>query len=198
MCVPDGRIVCWLAALAGEPVVEQITGHDLVRVGLELARERGLRVVLLGGAPGVAEGLATSLRFRHPGLQVSGLEGGRFSLTGETDRHAEVIAHVQAVAPHLLLVALGAPKAEVWLSRHLVDSGAVVGIGVGGVFDTLMGRLPRAPRWMQVAGLESLFQLFVAPRRYARRYLLEDPPTLGVAIASACWRRLVRPGRYQD
>jgi UDP-N-acetyl-D-mannosaminuronic acid transferase (WecB/TagA/CpsF family) len=40
---------------------------------------------------------------------------------------------------------------------------------------------------MQVAGLGSVFQLLIAPRRYGRRYLLDDPPTL-VRVA---WTALV-------
>ena len=74
-----------------------------------------------------------------------------------------------------------------WIARNLKATGASVAIGLGGVFDTLSGRLPRAPRWMQASGMESLFQLAIAPRRYARRYLIDDPPTL----ASVAWRALV-------
>jgi hypothetical protein len=57
------------------------------------------------------------------------------------------------------------------------------------VLEVLAGDLPRAPRWMQVGALGSLFQLLVAPRRYLRRYVLCDPPVLGAALVEALQRR---------
>jgi N-acetylglucosaminyldiphosphoundecaprenol N-acetyl-beta-D-mannosaminyltransferase len=178
LSVADGRILLWVSRLFGRPFPEQITGHDLMRECLALGRARGYRMFLLGGMPGVAEQLAARLEREHPGLRVEGTDGGRFSATGDTDQQAELGARIRAFAPHLLFVALGAPKQDAWIAKHLEEVGGAVAVGVGGVFDTLTGTLPRAPRWMQVCGLESLYQLLIDPRRYARRYLLDDPPTL--------------------
>ncbi len=193
----DGRIMLWLLRLAGRPAREQVTGHDLVREVVRRGAERRWRIFLLGGAPGVAERVAADLERAHPGLTARGTDGGRFSPDGETDRQAEVEAMIRGLDPHVVLVALGAPKQDVWLARHLEPVGPAVGIGVGGVFDTLAGDLPRAPRWMQVAGLESLFQLLKRPRRYARRYLLDDPPTL-VRLVVECLRRRIGGGASPD
>jgi N-acetylglucosaminyldiphosphoundecaprenol N-acetyl-beta-D-mannosaminyltransferase len=185
--VCDGRLLLWMSRLLGEPVPEQVTGHDLVRECIALAAVRGWRVVLLGGMPGIADELAARLRLQHPGLAVMGEGGGRFTSDGRGDDDADLVPRIRAYTPDLLLVALGAPKQELWIARQLHATGACVAIGVGGVFDTLTGHLPRAPHWMQVAGLESLFQLALAPRRYARRYLVDDPPTL----ARVAWHALV-------
>ena len=190
LAIVDGRLLLWLARLRGTPSPEQVTGHDLVREGLALAARRGWRVFLLGGAPGVAASLARTLERERPGLRAEGAEGGRFTDDGRCDGDAEILARIRAFAPHLLFVALGAPKQELWLARNLQASGALVGAGVGGVFDTLAGTLGRAPRWMQVAGLESPYQLAVAPRRFARRYLLRDPPTLLRVAAAVTASRL--------
>jgi len=48
------------------------------------------------------------------------------------------------------------------------------------------GTRPRAPRWMQRAGLEWAFRLAVEPRRLWRRYLVEDPVVL-VRFARSHW-----------
>jgi N-acetylglucosaminyldiphosphoundecaprenol N-acetyl-beta-D-mannosaminyltransferase len=47
---------------------------------------------------------------------------------------------------------------------------------VGGTFNFLAGRVPRAPRWMQNAGLEWAHRLLQNPKRLWRRYLVHDAP----------------------
>jgi len=41
----------------------------------------------------------------------------------------------------LIFVALGAPEQELWIARLLHRLSPMVAIGVGGVFDTIAGRL---------------------------------------------------------
>jgi N-acetylglucosaminyldiphosphoundecaprenol N-acetyl-beta-D-mannosaminyltransferase len=47
-------------------------------------------------------------------------------------------------------------------------------MGVGGAFDFIAGRVPRAPMWMQSAGLEWLFRLIQEPRRWRRQLALVE------------------------
>ncbi|CAG0946427.1 N-acetylglucosaminyldiphosphoundecaprenol N-acetyl-beta-D-mannosaminyltransferase [Gammaproteobacteria bacterium] len=194
LTVVDGRILLWITRWLGEPAPEQITGHDLMRECLALGRERGYRMFLLGGMPGVAAELAKTLESRNPGLRVQGMDGGRFTETGEAEQNSMILTRIREFDPHFLFVALGAPKQDVWISRNLAAASPAVAVGVGGVFDTLVGRLPRAPRWMQLAGLESLYQLIIEPRRYGRRYLLDDPPTLARIVGGIAMRHLRRLG----
>ena len=190
LTVADGRILLWLTRLVKDPAPEQITGHDLIHRCTELGRQKGYRMFLLGGKPGIAAALAKKLEAENPGLQVRGTDGGRFAFDGGNPQCDEVVKQVRRFSPHFLFVALGAPKQDVWIARNLEACGAAVAVGVGGVFDTLTGSLPRATRWMQVAGLESVYQLLVAPRRYWRRYLLDDPPTLLHVLCSIAVNRL--------
>lgn len=190
IAVADGRFVLWLTAFVGEKAPAQITGHDLLRECVAIACQRGWSVYLLGGAPGVAAAASQTLKCKWPTLSIDASDGGHFTADGVATDHAVVMKRIHAFQPKFLFVALGAPKQDLWISRHLVETGVSVAIGVGGVFDTLSGSLPRAPKWMQVSGLESVFQLLIEPRRYARRYLLDDPPTLVLAVLSILVRRL--------
>jgi polysaccharide deacetylase family protein (PEP-CTERM system associated) len=178
LSVVDGRILLWATHLQGEPTPEQITGHDLFRECIQLASERNYGIFLLGGAPGVALDVAAKLVREHPGLRVTGTDGGRFAADGTAERQEELAAQIREFRPEILFVALGAPKQDTWIAAHQAELGVPVAVGVGCVFDVVSGRIPRAPHWMQVAGLESVFQLALAPGRYARRYLVNDPPTL--------------------
>ena len=45
-------------------------------------------------------------------------------------------------------------------------------MGVGGSFDVISGNIPRAPMWMQKAGLEWLFRVLQEPGRLWKRYLI--------------------------
>ncbi|MEI6243812.1 MAG: WecB/TagA/CpsF family glycosyltransferase [Acidobacteriota bacterium] len=71
-----------------------------------------------------------------------------------------------------MLVALGAPRQELWIRDFLPMSGASLGLGVGGLFDFYSGRIPRAPRWLRALGLEWTYRLWCEPRRMWRRYLI--------------------------
>lgn len=176
--VADGRILQLATLLLGEPAPEQITGHDLVRECVSLAHERRYGVFLLGAPPGVAAGLARRLERDYPGLRAAGTDHGIFHRDGTTLRQAELVRAIRDFRPEFLFLGLGAPKQELWLSRHLEEVEVPVGIGVGAVLDVMAGRLTRAPRWAQKAGLESAFRIVTSPRRYARRYLVDDVPTV--------------------
>jgi N-acetylglucosaminyldiphosphoundecaprenol N-acetyl-beta-D-mannosaminyltransferase len=189
LAVMDGRVLQWLTMLLGRPAPEQITGHDLVRECVALAHASGAGVFLLGGAAGVAQQAAAQLARDHPGLRVAGTHHGAFTPSGETADQAALTRQIRAFRPDFLFVALGAPKQDLWLARQLKDTGVPVGIGVGGVLDVLSGRMPRPPTWVRHGGLESPFRVLTAPRRYAKRYLVDDLPTLARLLRLALRRR---------
>lgn len=43
-------------------------------------------------------------------------------------------------------------------------------MGVGGSFDVISGKIPRAPKWVQKMNLEWLFRMSREPRRLFKRY----------------------------
>lgn len=189
LVVADGRILLWLLRLMGLKPPDQITGHDLFDMAVKNASREGRGIFLLGGAEGVAERLAQRLQDRFPGGRFFGTHHGEFDLAGNTSENAQLIAQIRCFEPTYLFVALGCPKQERWISANLEAAGVPIAVGVGCVFDVADGRLPRAPKWVQRAGLESGFQMLVAPGRYARRYLLEDPPTVVAALREIWLRR---------
>jgi N-acetylglucosaminyldiphosphoundecaprenol N-acetyl-beta-D-mannosaminyltransferase len=72
----------------------------------------------------------------------------------------------------VLLLAYGAAAEEAWLARNLDRSGAIIGLGVGGAFDFISGRVRRAPPWMRQLGLEWLYRLGHQPWRWRRMLAL--------------------------
>jgi N-acetylglucosaminyldiphosphoundecaprenol N-acetyl-beta-D-mannosaminyltransferase len=165
--VPDGWGSAW-ALRRGGCDARAVPGVDLaVEVAGACARH-GWSVFLLGGAPGVAQAAGAELVRRHAGLKLAGCEPG--SPAPEDDE--AVAGRVAASGADLVLVAYGQPRQELWIHRNAARLPARAAIGVGGTFDYLSGRVPRAPGWMRAHGLEWLFRLVRQPWRARRMAVL--------------------------
>jgi N-acetylglucosaminyldiphosphoundecaprenol N-acetyl-beta-D-mannosaminyltransferase len=167
LCLADGTGVVWAARRQGCAIRHPVAGVDLIPPLAALCARRGLRLFLLGAAPGVAADLAARLRAGNPGLGVAAHTG-----SPDPSSDAETLRLIHEQRPHVVLVAYGAPKQELWIDRMKSEMGAVVSMGVGGSFDYLTGRVPRAPAWMRRAGLEWLFRLGNQPWRIRRMAVL--------------------------
>jgi N-acetylglucosaminyldiphosphoundecaprenol N-acetyl-beta-D-mannosaminyltransferase len=188
LVLADGAPLVWASRLLGTRLPERVAGSDLVLPLAELAARRGYRLYLLGGAPGDAGRAAEVLR--AAGVLVVGVEAPRIDLGPEGAPDALAAAErVSAARPHLVYVALGAPKQEIWAERHRTVFAPAVAIGVGASLAFIAGTQPRAPRWMSRAGLEWLHRLSREPRRLWRRYLVEDPRFVSILARSMLRRR---------
>jgi N-acetylglucosaminyldiphosphoundecaprenol N-acetyl-beta-D-mannosaminyltransferase len=163
LCLADGTGIVWAARRQGCKMSGPVTGVDLVPRLAELCERRGFRLFLLGAGPGVAAELASSLRARHPRLEVAAHAGSPDPKSDE-----ETLRLITGHDTQVLLVAYGAPRQELWIDRVQRRIGDGVAIGVGGAFDFLTGRVPRAPEWMRRAGLEWLYRLVRQPWRIRR------------------------------
>jgi N-acetylglucosaminyldiphosphoundecaprenol N-acetyl-beta-D-mannosaminyltransferase len=192
--VADGVPVVWGARLLGRPIRARVAGADLLPALCEMAAERGYTVFLMGGQAGVADQAAACLVARYPGLVVAGTHTPPtcFAPLGEAAEAA--VRAVNAAAPALLFVALGAPKQEFWVHHHWDRLSATVAVCVGAALDFAAGTQRRAPRWMQRAGLEWLWRLALDPRRLWRRYLVRDAAFLGILLKE-WWKERTRTFR---
>lgn len=160
MVVPDGIGVVMAARYCGLPVPERVAGVEMLQK--MVAEFEDTRFFMLGGAPGVAEEAARVLRQRHPNLQIAGIRDGYFQ------DDAEVVAQIKESQADVLLAGLGCPRQENWLRQYGPDCGVRIGIGVGGSFDVISGKLQRAPQWMIRLHLEWLYRLLCQPSRVLR------------------------------
>ncbi|MGI8689731.1 MAG: WecB/TagA/CpsF family glycosyltransferase [Thermomicrobiales bacterium] len=156
----DGAGITQAARLFRMPLRARITGNDLT----DAVAAAGFPLFLLGAAPGVAEAASAVLTDRYPSAQIAGL------WSGSADESADQAARerINASGARVVLVAYGMPKQDRWIDRNLPSLHATVAIGVGGTFDYLAGRIPRAPRWMRERGLEWLYRLARQPSRFPR------------------------------
>jgi len=164
LCLADGVGLLWASRRLGSPLPQRVTGADGLPLLAQRAAEKGWSLYLLGAGAGVAEQAARALKVRYPGLRIAGCFGGSPAAAEED----ALVARVNASGADILLVAYGAPQQDKWIARNLPRLQVSVAMGVGGAFDFIAGKVPRAPRWMQQRGLEWLFRLLRQPWRLRR------------------------------
>ena len=109
---------------------------------------------------------------RWPSLSIVGVHSPSVCDRFDEVETLKILNEIHATTPDILFVGVSMPKQEIWIAENLHRLNVPVNIGVGVAFDFLSGRIPRAPQFMQSAGLEWLYRLSCEPRRLWRRYVL--------------------------
>lgn len=171
LVLADGMPIVLACRWLGRPVPERVAGSDLVPAVFSAADpQRGLRVYLLGAAPGVAERAADQIHAQWPAVRVVGCHSPPLGFEKLDVQNAEIVERVNAAAADLLILGLGAPKQEVWIQQRHRQLRVAAAICAGATIDFLAGERSRAPVWMQRVGLEWLFRIGTEPNRLFWRY----------------------------
>ncbi len=163
---------------------ERIAGIDLVDRLLRQEDVR-LRLAILGGPPGAAEGLVGRISDVHEVVYLNPLPAGRWDTP---DGLETMSSDLRSARPSLTLIGIGAPRQEL-LADSLRDVLAGPAIGCGAALEVLGGVRPRAPRILQAAGLEWAFRVALEPRRLLPRYLSAGRAFIGSLIREIRTRR---------
>jgi len=166
LTIPDGIGIIYASRMMKTPLKEKVPGCEMTLHLLERMNSSEKSVFILGGKPGVAELAAEKLQEQLPGLRFVGTHDGYFK------DDAPVVEQINAAAPDLLLVCLGAPKQELWMHAHAREVNAGLMIGAGGSVDVYAGTVERAPKAWCDAGLEWLYRLLKEPKRLKRQTAL--------------------------
>jgi len=171
LVLADGFPVVLASKLVGRPLPALVPGSDLVPALFAAAAEhRGVKVFLLGAAPGVAQRAAERIQQRWPAVEVVGCYSPPLGFEHDDAENARIIAQVNAAQPDLLVLGFGAPKQELWIAQHQAQLQAKCALCVGATIDFLAGEKRRAPVWMRRLRLEWLHRVATEPRRLFKRY----------------------------
>lgn len=189
LVTPDGKPLVLMLRRLGIRHQNQVAGMDVFLNLCNLAEQTGVKVYFLGSTENVLEKITHKLNREYPILQVVGAKAIAKvtieEILAQQDR--DLVAEINQSGAGIVFVCLGCPKQEIWMSRYQNSIKGVM-IGVGAVFSMYAGINPRAPHWIQKAGLEWLYRLLQEPRRLWRRYGSTIPPFLYLAL-----RDLARP-----
>lgn len=187
IATPDGVGLVIAGKILDKPLKEKISGIDLMESICEKASHLPVSIGLLGGEAGIAERTAECLIRKYPGLNivfvasewpVSVSELGRgFKIYDSRFKNElkKFLNHESIFMNHLvdiLFVAFGSPKQEEWIAENIEKLPVRVMMGVGGAFDMISGKIPRAPEFIRDLGFEWLYRLIHEPWRWRRQMQL--------------------------
>lgn len=166
----DGMPVVWASRLVGKPLKERVAGVDLFECLMARSSKKSWRVFLLGAREEVVSEVKKVYETKYPHINIVGYRNGYW----DTDEEQGVVDKIKSAEPDLLFVAISSPKKEEFLGKYQAEMKVPFAMGVGGTFDVAVGKVQRAPLWMQKCGLEWFYRFLQEPRRMFRRYFIED------------------------
>ncbi len=166
----DGSGLAVAARLAGDALIDNVNGTDLLPLLAAQAVDKGVTIFLLGGAPGAAAGSAATIAAQGLPHAIAGTHHGFFD-KGSAEE-AAVIERINTSGASILLVGMGVPLQDCWIERNAHRVKVPVQVGVGGLFDFYSGRVSRAPSILRTLGLEWTWRLAQEPGRMWRRYII--------------------------
>ena len=178
LCLLDSRVVQRAARLIGLPAPPVATGSDVTAALLRRHLMPGERVTIIGLRAHDLPALIAACDMAPP---------AHYDPPMGFDRDPTALQRtVELVLAHparFVFLAVGSPRQE-RLAAAIAATGQARGVGlcIGAGLEFLTGGQPRAPRWVQQAGLEWLHRLQQSPARFARRYLLDDPPIFALLL----------------
>lgn len=158
--------------LCRESLPERVATTDLFHDVAELAEKSGSTFYLLGSTEAENARAVAVISAAYPALKIIGHSHGYLSGKALETKLDEI----DRLAPDILWLGLGVPLEQIFVrdfSTRLTNVGIIK--TSGGLFNHLSGKNPRAPNWMQKAGLEWLWRMLMEPRRLFWRYLTTNP-----------------------
>ncbi len=164
MVIADGAGVVLASKILRTALAEKVSGIDLVKQSFLIDMKNKPSYFFFGSKPGVAEKAKENVEKDYPGIKVLGVHDGYF----KDDEVSEIINQINKSNADILLVALGAPKQELWINSNRDGLNVKVCIGVGGTLDVLAGVQSLAPDFFRENGLEWFYRLIKEPGRFFR------------------------------
>ncbi len=187
----DGAPLLWLARLIGFKNVQKFSGSDLIGICASVALARGWRVVLIGGDSDLCKLALDRLQASHAyaddtfaALPVP------FLSTPDAPASRRTIEELTTLVPSIVFVCLGSPKQELWFEAWAAHLPPAVYVGAGATIEFVAGTKKRAPRIIQILGLEWTWRLALEPHRLWRRYLVKGPRFLPIVVRSLLERNV--------
>jgi exopolysaccharide biosynthesis WecB/TagA/CpsF family protein len=171
LVLPDGVGVDIASKLLhGSPFPANLNGTDFTPALLQ-AETGALRVGLIGAKPDVVEKAANRFRQLAPQHEIRVVSNGFFDAEDEP----AILQSLKEFSPHILLIAMGVPRQELFMAQRLTAEHCTLAFGVGALFDFMAGVVPRAPLWVQKLRFEWFYRMVQEPARLWRRYIVGNP-----------------------
>ena len=164
LIIPDGVGTLLAAKINGIDITEKIAGIEVMNMLLDEARDKNLKVFLLGAKEDTLIKCEEKIKENYDGINIVGSNNGFFDL----DNCDDLIEKINESKADILFVAMGAPRQEVFIEKYKDKLCCKIFMGVGGSFDVFAGNVNRAPQFMINIGMEWLYRVAKEPWRIKR------------------------------
>jgi N-acetylglucosaminyldiphosphoundecaprenol N-acetyl-beta-D-mannosaminyltransferase len=168
LITPDGIGIILASRWKRDALPERVAGYDLLMQILSKGNQKEWSFYFLGADEDTNKKAAEVIREKYPRLIISGRHNGFF----DKEKEEKIIEEIRKTSPDILIVALGAPRAEKWIYTNKDRLNTKVTFGVGGSLDVVAGKVKRAPVIWQKMNLEWLYRLLRQPSRWRRQLAL--------------------------
>ena len=114
----DGFGVKWAGRTLGGHRLHRLAFPDWFTEFAGMCAEQGLSMFFLGARPGVAADAASALCDRIPALRLLGVHDGYFDKSVTSRENRELVKAINSLHPDILIVGLGMPIQEKWISEN--------------------------------------------------------------------------------
>lgn len=174
--VCDSRLLQLASRFLAFPLPEAIPGSSFfTSFYLYHANDPNCRIFLLGAAEGVADKAREKINAKIGREIVVGSHSPSYGFEKNEEECQQIVEIVNNSGANVVLVGVGAPKQEKWITkyRHLMP-GVKIWMALGATIDFEAGNIHRAPRWVQKICMEWFYRFLKEPKRLFKRYFVDD------------------------
>lgn len=169
LVIPDGIGVVIAARLLNSVKLSRVPGAELMPAICESSVAKKYKLFMYGSSPETITRAVEVLRITYPGIDIVGYQHGYLP----ENEMPDLVSRINHSEASILFVALGSPRQELWMEKHLRKCEKIrVCQGVGGTFDVIAGTVKRAPKLFRDLNCEWLYRLLSQPARMLRQTAL--------------------------
>ncbi len=182
--VCDSKVIYLLSKLTKNSLESAIPGSSFFTHYYEFHRnDADCKIFILGAKDGVAEQARQKINAKIGREIVIGAYSPTFGFEKKEVECSMIHEIINKSGANVVLVGVGAPKQEKWISQHKVFMPNVkIWMALGATIDFEAGNIRRAPKIFQKLALEWLFRMCCDPRRLIKRYLKDDLVFFGLFL----------------
>lgn len=164
----DGSVLALMLGHIHHQPFQSYTGADIFT---NYIQKKTYKHYFLGNTPQVLEGLRNTLTAIDPRIKEMKFCTLPFRSVEEFN-YQEIAQRINKDGPDIIWVSLGAPKQEMFMNKlqPYLNRGVMVGIGAVFNFNSSVGHVKRAPKWMIKLRLEWLYRALEEPKKNIPRY----------------------------
>lgn len=151
----------WASKKFGYELKETISLVGLIMDLIRYAEKQSITVFFLGSKEKIIEKLFFNLVRHFPKIRIVGRHSGELT----KERELMVKEAIRKTSPDIVFLGFDYPKQEIWIENNMSYLGNSVVIGTWNTFETLAGKIEKAPDYFHKNQLVWLWDLITKPWR---------------------------------